>query len=224
MERKSLSLSDAQFKLESDGAGFVGYASTYGNVDSYGDTIIKGAYNETLAKNGLPKMFFGHNSSAVPIGKWVKSEETDAGLLLYGEFTPGNSLAGEVRAALKHGTLDSLSIGYRLKKGDYTESDGIRTIKNVSLLAEVSVVAFPADKFARVDLTSVKSIDFEALLPECKTERDIEKLLRDSGLGKWEAMAIISRVKAVMDGRDSPNEAEAKQNALILDRIRKLSA
>ena len=223
MEHKSIALVDAHFKMESDGAGFVGYASTYGNVDSYGDTILKGAYAETLAKNGLPKMFFGHDSSAVPIGKWVKSEETDAGLLLHGEFTPGNALAGEVRAALKHGTLDSLSIGYKLKKGDYSEENGIRTIKNVSLLAEVSVVAFPADKFARVDATSVKSIDFETLLPECKTERDIEKLLRDSGLGKWEAMAIVSRVKAVIEGRDSQDDAEAKRNALILDRIRKLS-
>ena len=223
MEHKSIALVDAHFKMESDGAGFVGYASTYGNVDSYGDTILKGAYAETLAKNGLPKMFFGHDSSAVPIGKWVKSEETEAGLLLHGEFTPGNALAGEVRAALKHGTLDSLSIGYKLKKGDYSEESGIRTIKNVSLLAEVSVVAFPADKFARVDATSVKSIDFETLLPECKTERDIEKLLRDSGLGKWEAMAIVSRVKAVIEGRDSQDDAEAKLNALILDRIRKLS-
>lgn len=224
MERKSLSLSDAQFKLESDGAGFVGYASTYGNVDSYGDTILKGAYNETLSKNGLPKMFFGHDSSAVPIGKWVKSEETDAGLLLSGEFTPGNSLAGEVRAALKHGTLDSLSIGYRLKKGDYTESEGIRTIKNVSLLAEVSVVAFPADKFARVDLASVKSYADE--INTMETIKEFELFLRDAGqFSKGAAQALTARAKVLFGLRDAgESNKEAKEMAEILERIQRINA
>lgn len=280
MERKGLALEKAQFKLESDGAGFVGYASTFGNVDSYGDTIVKGAYADTLKTHGLPKMFFNHNANAVPIGKWVDAKEDDYGLLLKGEFTPGNALAQEVKAALQHGTLDSMSIGYMLRKGDYETTTAGRLIKRVSRLAETSIVTFPADSFARVDLASVKmadeadvanaidwlakaiklhkghmdgsepptpksqeammkmmeramsylggstmkSMDFEALLPECKTERDIERLLRDAGLGKWEAMAIVSRAKAIFDGRDAPEDAQAKTDALILERLQKLSA
>ena len=224
MEHKALALADAQFKLESDGDGFVGYASTFGNVDSYGDTIQKGAYAETLEKHGMPKMFFNHDSAAVPIGKWVEGKEDSYGLLLTGQFTTGNALAQEVKAALKHGTLDSMSIGYMLKKGDYETTEAGRLIKKVSRLAETSIVTFPADSFARVDLTSVKSIDFEALLPECKTERDIERLLRDAGLGKWEAMAIVSRAKAIFEGRDAHEKAEAKTTALILERLQKISA
>ena len=104
MEHKSLPLADTLLKLETDGAHFVGYASTFGNVDSYGDTIVKGAYAETLKVNGLPKMFFNHEAYSVPIGKWVDAKEDDYGLLLTGEFTPGNTLGQEVRAALKHGT------------------------------------------------------------------------------------------------------------------------
>jgi HK97 family phage prohead protease len=146
MERKSLLLADAQFKLEGDDSTFVGYASTFGNVDSYGDTIVKGAYAETLKAHGLPKMFFNHDSSSVPIGKWVKAEEDDYGLLLTGEFTPGNALAAEVKAALKHGTVDSMSIGYSLRKGDYEDTPAGRTIKKVARLAETSIVTFPADK------------------------------------------------------------------------------
>ena len=224
MERKGLALAEAQFKLESDGAGFVGYASTFGNVDSYGDTIVKGAYAETLKTHGMPKMFFNHRSDAVPIGRWVEAKEDDYGLLMTGEFTPGNALAQEVKAALKHGTLDSMSIGYMLKKGDFETTEAGRLIKKVSRLAETSIVTFPADSFARVDLSSVKNIDFEALLPECKTERDIERLLRDAGLGKWEAMAIVSRAKAIFDGRDAPQDAAAKTEALILERLQKLTA
>jgi HK97 family phage prohead protease len=202
MEHKSIDLADPQFKMAGE-ATFTGYASTFGNVDSYGDTIAKGAYAETLNSHGMPKMFFNHDAAAVPIGKWIEAKEDDYGLLLTGEFTPGNALAQEVRAALKHGTLDSMSIGYALRKGDYEPQGEGRLIKKVSRLSETSIVTFPADKFARVDATSVKSLDFESLLPECKTERDIERLLRDAGLGKWEAMAIVSRAKAIIEGRDA---------------------
>ena len=143
MEHKMVAIADVQFKLDADGGSFTGYASTFGNVDSYGDTIVKGAYAETLKVNGMPKMFFNHDSYAVPIGKWVKAEEDDHGLLLTGEFTPGNQLAQEVRAALKHGSLDSMSIGYSLTKGDYDETSGGRTIRKVKRLAETSIVTFP---------------------------------------------------------------------------------
>ena len=223
MEHKALALESAHFKLQADSGGFVGYASTFGNVDSYGDTIVKGAYADTLKSHGMPKMFFNHDAAAVPIGKWVDAKEDDYGLLLTGEFTPGNALAQEVKAALQHGTLDSMSIGYMLKKGDYETTDTGRTIKKIARLAETSIVTFPADSFARVDLTSVKNIDFEALLPECKTERDIEKLLRDSGLGKWEAMAIVSRVKAIFDERDSPEDNQTKDAAIILEQLRRIA-
>ena len=224
MPIKSIPMASVQFKLHDDEKTFEGYASSFGNVDSYGDTIVKGAYAETLKVNGLPKMFFNHESYEVPIGKWVAAKEDDYGLLLTGEFTPGNSKAMEVKAALKHGTVDSLSIGYALKKGDFQDTENGRTIQKVAMLRETSIVTFPADKFATVNLASVKSLDFEALLPECKTERDIEQLLRDSGLGKWDSMAIVSRVKAIFAERDSQEDDRAKFNALILQKLQKLVA
>jgi HK97 family phage prohead protease len=222
MEHKSLLLADAQFKLENDGAHFVGYASTFGNVDSYGDTIVKGAYAETLANNGMPKMFFNHDSRSVPIGKWVKAEENDHGLLLSGEFTPGNALAAEVKAALMHGTVDSMSIGYRLKKGDFDETAGGRTIKKVDRLAETSIVTFPADKFARVDLESVKSFNDELALVE--TIRDFEYLLRDvGGFSKGAAQALTARAKVLFTLRDAGAEDEAKKSeAAILARLERM--
>lgn len=223
MEHKCLLLADAQFKLEGDGAHFVGYASTFGNVDSYGDTILKGAYLETLEKNGLPKMFFNHDSFAVPIGKWVKAEEDDHGLLLSGEFTPGNALAAEVKAALKHGTVDSMSIGYALKKGDYEDTATGRTIKKVARLAETSIVTFPADKFARVDLESVKS--FAADLAAVETIRDFEHFLRDAGnFSKGAAQALTARAKELFTLRDAGDGDDAnKAEASILTRLYRLA-
>ena len=223
METKSLSLAAVQFKLEGDGGTFTGYASTFGNIDSYGDTIVKGAYANTLNVNGLPKMFFNHKSYDVPIGKWVKAVEDDYGLLLTGEFTPGNVQSQEIRAAMKHGTLDSMSIGYSLTKGDYDETTNGRTIKTVTRLAETSIVTFPADKFARVDLTSVKFTDE---LKAIVTIRDFEYFLRDAGgMSKGAAQALTARAKELFGLRDAGGDSDqAKMNAEILGRLQKLGS
>lgn len=213
---KTLRLEDAEIKMDGETGKFSGYASVFGGVDAYGDTIIKGAFESTL-RNGKPKMFFNH-SWDMPIGKWTKAKEDDHGLFVEGELTPGLGLSADVRAAMQHGTLDGLSIGGYLKKGDYEDTEGGRIIRKWSNLMEVSPVVFPADGAARIDLSSVKSIDFESLLPECKTEKDIERLLRDAGLGKWEAMAIVSTVRNILKGREAPDDGATKAK-LILDRI-----
>ena len=220
--KKTLKFDDANLKFKGDSGTFEGYASKWGGVDSYGDTILKGAFAKTLAKT-QPKMFWNHEWG-MPVGKWLDIGEDDTGLFVKGELTPGLTLATDIRAAMKHGTLDGLSIGGFLRKDGYEEKDGRRTIREWSDLAEISPVAFPADSAARIDLNSVKSIDFEALVPACKSEKEIERLLRDAGLGKWEAMAIVSRVRAIVKGSDSPQEAQADQTAQILDRIQRMCA
>lgn len=222
MERilKTLKLEHVSLKFDGETGTFSGYASVFGGVDSYGDTILKGAFEASL-RNGKPKMFFNHEWR-MPVGKYTKAREDDKGLWVEGELTPGLALAQDVRAAMLHGTLDGLSIGGWVKKGDFDETETGRVIRKWSNLVEVSPVVFPADGAARIDLASVKSIDFEALLPECKTERDIERLLRDAGLGKWEAMALVSRAKAIFSGRDAPEDVDAKTAADILARLERL--
>jgi len=193
MLHKTLSLSDADVKFSDDGAAtFSGYASVFGGVDSYGDTIIRGAYDYPLRTHGKPKMFVNHDSMGLPIGKWAK-----------------------------HGTVDGLSIGYLLKKGDYEEmEDGKRMIKRVSRLFEVSVVTFPADEAARVDLGSVKSDEIEGI----ETVRDFEYFLRDAGgLSKGLAQALVGRAR-VLFGTGEPGlsgtQAKAAQEVqAILDRM-----
>lgn len=221
---KTLALGATELKFNSETGSFKGYASVWGGIDSYRDTLLKGAFLDTLKEHGLPKMFYMHKHD-MPVGKYLNADEDSKGLWVEGELTPNHSVATDVRAALVHQTLDGLSIGGHLRKGDFKDGNqGGRVIHKWSRLLEVSPVVFPADSAARIDLASVKSMDFEALLPECKTERDIERLLRDAGLGKWEAMAIVSRAKAIFDGRDALEGANAKTAALILERLKKLGA
>lgn len=217
LHHKTLNLTDCDIKMDGGEGRFSGYASVFGGVDSYGDTIVKGAYEYTLKKNGKPKMFLQHESWSLPIGKYLVAKEDDHGLFVEGELTPGLSKAQDTYAALKHGTLDGLSIGYMLKAGDYEElADGTRLIKRVSNLVEVSPVVFPADSAARVDLASVKTA-----VDTIETIRDFERFLRDAGgLSKGLTEALVSRAKIVFgQGDPDPSAIDAKGMSELMQRL-----
>lgn len=218
MFRKTLSFSDCQIKTNGDTGKFTGYASVFNSTDSYGDTILPGAYKKTLETNGLPKMFLQHESWELPIGKWVSAVEDDHGLLVHGEITVGMMRANDAYAALNHGTLDGLSIGYLLSEDDYDYVPGTdlarRVIKNITLLVEVSLVVFPAESQARINLSSVKS-DIESI----ETIRDFENFLRDAGgFSKGLSQALIARARGIFSHRDGE-----EKNAAILAMIEKIN-
>lgn len=204
--RKSLSLTDVELKFEGEIGKFAGYASKWDGVDSYGDTIVKGAFSETITKS-TPKMFFNHQWD-MPIGKWNKVIEDENGLFVDGELTKGLSLADDVYAAMKHGTLDGLSIGGYLQKGDYTETKQGRIIHKWTSLMEISPVVFPADSAARIDTSSVKSA-----IEQLDTLQDFERFLRDAGgFSRESAKTILSRAKELFSLRDAGEETKAKQD------------
>jgi len=90
---------------------------------------------------------------------------------------------------------------------------------------EVSPVVFPADGAARIDLSSVKSAEFDTEIAQIETLRDFEYFLRDaSGFSKGAAQALTARVKSLFNSRDAGEQDEAKQMAEILERIQKISA
>jgi HK97 family phage prohead protease len=221
--QKTLALEGVELKLDEKTGRFSGYASVFGGVDAYGDTIIKGAFESTLRNNGKPKMFFNHEWS-MPIGKWVTAKEDDHGLFVEGELTPGLGLSSDVGAALKHGTLDGLSIGGFLKKGDFEETEGGRIIRKWSSLMEVSPVVFPADSAARIDLSSVKSAELIEEIAAIETVREFEGWLRDAaGLSKGAAQALTARAKAILTLRDAGDkDAEAKAAQDLAARIARI--
>lgn len=195
-------LNRCEVKFASDERSFSGYASVFESVDSYGDTILKGAFNETLENRKRPvKFLFGHNPGR-PMGVWKELYEDDSGLVAKGEFTEGNSDAENIRASLKHGAIDGLSIGFRIPKGGSEEKEGGGRIISKAELVEVSIVSMPAEDNARVDLSTVKS-EIETI----ETLRQAEAFLRDVGMFQPEmAKQFLSQLKPVIQ-----REAESDQ-------------
>jgi HK97 family phage prohead protease len=189
METKHYALAEVELKFDgSDGYQFTGYASKFNGVDSYGDTILPGAYRKTIKKRERPiRMRWNHYGNV--IGKWLEIREDDIGLKVHGELTRGHSVAEDARASMAHGAVDGLSIGFRpVQIRDL--GDGRRELKEIELI-EISIVEEPADLGARIS-------DIKSAIEAANTIREIETVLRDAaGLSRAVAGALVSKIKAL---------------------------
>lgn len=205
MELKRIELASVELKLLGDGTGtFSGYASRFGGVDSYGDTILPGAYKRTLKrKAGDRPIRMRWNHWGPVIGKWLSLSEDEVGLKVEGELTPGHTVAQDVLASLKHGAVDGMSIGYRPIQTREL-GDGKRELKEIELV-EISIVEEPADLGARIS-------DVKSALDVADSLKEIEAILREAGrFSRADATALVARVKALARGERDAETAGAEE-------------
>lgn len=197
-----------EVKEVGDDGTFTGYGSVFGNVDSYGEIITPGAFNDSLAalksKGRAPAMLWQHRGGEL-IGVYTRVAEDGHGLLVSGKLALKVARGAEAHELLKMGALSGLSIGFITREDSYDKLTGIRTIKKVDLW-EVSLVTFPANDEARV--SAVKQVEaIESLA-------DVETYLREvGGLSKSQALAVIARIKSI-DRRGEPDDMAAIKAAL----------
>lgn len=149
-----------EVKALGEEGSFEGYGSIFGNLDSYGDVVTKGAFLKSIKEKGNKIKLLWQHKSDQPIGVWESIEEDEKGLKMKGRLLLSVQQGREAWELLKAGALSGLSIGYQTVKEDY--KDGIRYLKEIRLL-ETSIVTFPANTEANV--TTVKSL-FEDLTEE----------------------------------------------------------
>jgi hypothetical protein len=139
---------------------FSGYASLFGEVDLGRDLVEKGAFAASLERRGPGgiRMLYQHDPAEV-IGRWTLVREDERGLYVEGRLAPGVARAREVRALMKSGALDGLSIGFRTVRAKAGGRGSPRRILEADLW-EISVVTFPMLPTARI--SEVKG--FEPLL------------------------------------------------------------
>lgn len=133
-----------------DDSGIIeGYVTTYGNVDDWGDVIIKGAFDEVDLSNVI--MLYSHNYDDVPIGKWVL-ELKDNGIYGKGILNLKQQKARDVYEGVKFGTITGLSAGFLACCECLEENEhGGYNIHKVAKLIEVSPCVLPANDKARIE-------------------------------------------------------------------------
>ena len=143
----------AELRFDSAAEGtFSGYASVFGEPDSYGDVIQPGAFRGTLeGRSTGPAMFWNHDP-AQPVGVWTSVAEDRRGLAVTGRLVTETRAGAEAFALLKAGAVNGLSIGFRARNAKRSKG-GTRVLTDIDLV-EISLVTLPAASNARV--TSVR--------------------------------------------------------------------
>lgn len=148
-----------------DGLGegiFEAYASVFGNIDSYGDVVAKGAFANTLQQwaesgNVIPALY-GHNMGDpfYNIGAVTKAEEDEHGLKVEVQLDLENPTAVQVYKLMKGRRLSQMSFAFDVLASGETEVDGEKANELRELqLFEVSVVPVGANQ--ETEILSVKS-------------------------------------------------------------------
>jgi HK97 family phage prohead protease len=154
-DTKTLVLHEAKATSVKDPGGFEGYGAVFGNVDSWGDIIMPGAFKETIDQfltNGFSAI--GHKWSDLPVATFDVAKEDSKGLWVEGTFHSDDfsQRARKILAErLDRGKTVGLSIGFDIPQGGSSwatgpndEFTGIRLLHKINLL-EVSLVNAPAN-------------------------------------------------------------------------------
>jgi hypothetical protein len=199
LERKQVSLLDLAFDAST--GSFAGHASVFSGVDAYGDTIVPGAYADTIPKF-LSDGFIGwSHDDRIPVAYPTAAREDDHGLWIEATFH-GTAAAQEARQItqerLAAGKRMGLSIGYYPVKSA-SGPNGTRLLQEVSLV-EVSLVLLPADDAARV--AEVKARDLKPFPNESACR------LKDPSLFEADSFRRTTRTH------------EGKEYAIIMGRLK----
>lgn len=141
---------------------FTGYASVFGNKDSYGDVVLAGAFAESLAS-------YGPNGSGIPvywrhrmddpymlIGQTIEAKEDDRGLFVHVQLDLSINNGAQTYKLLKAGLVKQMSFAYDVIEGAYveTEDDWYYELRKLAI-HEVSVVPVGANQ--ETEILAVKS-------------------------------------------------------------------
>lgn len=159
-----------------------GYASVFGNVDSDGDIMVKGAYSKTISEwgpqgKGRIKMCWQHDIYD-PIAKTTELFEDDKGLGFVASAPKNVTHIDDRIKMIEGGVIDELSVGFRTIKQE--AGQGARKITEVKLY-EYSLVTLASNELAKITLVkSEKRGDFVKRLQS--KSQNIVKMMRNGTL------------------------------------------
>lgn len=149
-----------------DAGEFEAVVAVFGNIDSYGDVIVKGAFAATLkdwADSGDPIPVVWSHDSSDPfshIGHVIEASETDAGLQVKAQLDMDNPKAVQVFKLLKARRVTQFSFAYSVEDAGPVKVGGkdateLRALK----VYEVGPTLVGANQ--ETELLSAKSLDLE---------------------------------------------------------------
>jgi len=213
-EKKTLVLPfDFKAVSKPDDKGYVtfeGYAAAFDNVDLGNDVIVKGAFAETMQDGVNWPILLDHMAYMTETAGYnVSATEDNYGLKIKGQINT-NIEAGKIvyhlsKQALELGKTIGLSIGYAVKKRDYDEETGVRTLKAVKMY-EYSFTNFPMNHKATI--TAMKSRQLQEI------KKAVLDVLEEKGLIETKDSKHESD-----KSKDDPSESELKELSQLINNL-----
>lgn len=236
MEYKAIELETKE--IAEDGRTVTGIAAVFGNIDSGGDRIHKGAFKKTLKENATRiKHLWQHDMGAPPVAvikelREIDRDELPAGVAkAWPEATGGLLVArkyldtprgNEVLAGVTAGAIAEMSFAYDPLKYDFEEDKVNKTI--IRNLREVRLYE-TSDVLWGMNSATVasKSVDhrieqLDRLMADLRDTADLEgkagRVLSARNLGRLrDALQVLSEILAAAEPQE---DEDAKARALAL--------
>lgn len=197
IERKSYRF---ELKATEPAQGIVeAIVSVFNNVDSYGDRVRFGFFDESL-RGKMPKGVWAHNWN-IPVAKTLEARELMpgdpmlpdtlkdlGGLYIKGKFNLNTQRGAEAYSDIKEGIIDEFSIGYTVSEEAYAP-DGARELIKGNLY-EWSPVLFGAN--SATALISAKGLNEDVGDVGTDVARLLERLNDRANIRKKEGRTLSS--------------------------------
>lgn len=174
---------------------FEAYASVFGNVDSYGDVVMPGAFADDLkawaASGDFLPVLFGHNMSdpEYNIGHVLEAVEDEKGLRVRAQLDLETPKGAATYRLLKGRRISQMSFAYDVLEGAWGKKDGQEVYELRKLkVYEVSVVPIGANQ--ETEILGVKAAA-AALAGAVKEGRVISAKNLDSLRSAYEAIGSV---------------------------------
>lgn len=157
-----------EYKVNEDKGEVEAFVSVFGNVDSYGERVVYGAFKDSL-ESKLPKLVWQHDLKQ-PIGKTIYAEEIVSGdarlpehlkeygaLYVKGLFNLNTTGGRDAYEHIKFGSVDEYSFGYEELESTPL-ADGTKELNKLNII-EWSPVTIGANPLTMT--SNVKSMTLE---------------------------------------------------------------
>lgn len=215
---------------------FIGYASIFGNIDSYGDKVMPGAFTDTLADweskaaSAVIPLLYGHDMSDPNnnVGWAMEAVEDGRGLRVKCQIDLDGGNGPQVYRLIKGRRLSQMSFAYDVESGGWAK-DGEEEFFELRKLKLYEVSLVPVGANQETELIAVKSAAEHAIrfVQNIKAGRVLsaknENALKDAQTQIAEASQMLAEVLAsvedagAQEGEKASEEHPAKSEELPAD-------
>lgn len=199
---------------------FIAYASVFGNKDSYGDVVQKGAFVDTLAawaSKDIPiPLLWGHNTADPDfnIGHVLEASEDDHGLKVHAKLDLDDAKGAKTYKLIKSGRVAQMSFAYSIVEGEWVEpvgegktyKDAYYSLKKLDLF-EVSVVPIGANQETEILVVKAASNALQAKAGRVLSAKN-ETTIRDTII---QLESAATALKAVLPADEAEEDEEKDQ-------------